>query len=259
MNNQQFNYGNFIGKAKLYSKYRPNYSANYYQFLESNLNVNSNSIVADIGAGTGIHTKELSRIAKKIYAVEPNPQMLNECMFQLEKYSNVIGINSSAEAIELPDDSVDYITVAQAFHLFDRKKCLSEFYRIIRPNGLLILVWNSKEQNDLFFENEKVIKKYCPLYIRTVHARQFLYESYKDIFIPNTYNYNYFFEDSTEYINKETFIMRTMSASYAITRENSEYYSMISELGKVFDNFSRNQLVEIPQSTVVFSGKLKIY
>lgn len=65
MNNQQFNYGNFIGKAKLYSKYRPNYSANYYQFLESNLNVNSNSIVADIGAGTGIHTKGLSRIAKK--------------------------------------------------------------------------------------------------------------------------------------------------------------------------------------------------
>lgn len=258
MNNQKYNYGDFVGKAKLYSKYRPNYSTNYYQFIENSLNVNSDSVIADIGAGTGIHTKGLAKIAKKIYAIEPNPQMLNECMFQLEKYSNVSGINSSAEAIKLPNDSVDYITVAQAFHLFDRKKCLSEFYRIIRPNGLLILVWNSKEHNDLFFENEKIIKKYCPLYKRTVHARQFSYESYNDIFISNTYNFNYFYEDCNEYINKETFIMRTMSASYAITQENNEYYSMISELGKVFDSYSMNQLVKIPQSTVVFSGKLKI-
>lgn len=257
MNNQIFKYGSFLGKAKLYSKYRPKYSNNYYQFLKSSLNINKESIVADIGAGTGIHTKGLVGIAKEVFAIEPDLQMMNECLFQLKDYPNVSGINCSAEEIYLPNNSVDYITVAQAFHLFDEKKSLSEFHRIIRPNGLLILVWNSKEHNELFFANERVIEKYCPLYKREVHARQFSYDSYRDLFIPETYSYNYFYGDSNEQLDKETFIMRTMSASYAITKSDKEYFSMINELQKVFDYYSLNQLVKVPQSTVIFSGKIK--
>lgn len=251
------NLGNFIGKAKLYSKYRPNYSDNYFKYLHNNLKINNKSVVADVGAGTGIHTKGLLSITKRIYAIEPDTNMLSECILLLKDYTSVRGINCTAENINLPANSVDYITVAQAFHLFNQKKCIKEFRRILRPNGKLILVWNSKEHNALFYDSEKIIKKYCPCYSREIHARTFTKTLYQNCFTSGTYSFIRFYHDSTELLDKETFIMRTMSASYAITPENINYNSMVNELENVFDFYAYNQHVEVPESTVIYHGNIK--
>lgn len=251
------NFGNFQGKAQLYAKYRPQYSKNYSTYLQERLKMNTHSSIADIGAGTGIHTKVLADITNNIFVVEPDIEMLAECRIQL-KNKSIKFIQGTAENTKLPDKYVDYITVAQAFHLFDREKSLEEFRRVLRPHGTLILVWNSKEhENDLFYENEAVIKRYCPRYCREVHARTFFKESYEDCFLPETYTYTHFYRDSTELLNKQTYIMRTLSASYAITPEDRNYKSMITDLGIVFDRFSVNGVVEIPQSTVIYHGSIK--
>lgn len=250
-------FGNFHRKAKLYAKYRPQYSKKYFKYLQGKLQINKCSTVADIGAGTGIHTKALAQIAGKLFAVEPDIEMLTECHDQLGSCSTVEIVHQTAENTGLPDACVDYITVAQAFHLFDAQKCIKEFRRILRPHGTLILVWNSKENNnDLFFENEMVIKKYCSYYSRDIHARTFSKESYKKYFTKTSYNYVSFHCDSTEFLDKQTFIMRTMSASYAITDENLNYNAMIEDLGYVFDRYAKNGFVEVPQSTVIYHGTI---
>lgn len=248
-------FGNFHGKAQLYAKYRPQYSQEYKEFLQKTLRLSKNSVVADIGAGTGIHTKILAEITDKIFAVEPDREMLNELQSQLLHLGKIITVQRSAEDTRLPDACVDYVTVAQAFHLFDRQKSLTEFKRILRPSGILVLVWNSKEHdNELFYDNESVIKKYCPRYCREVHARSFFEDSYKDCFAPNSYTFTYIHQDSTELLDKKTFIMRTLSASYAITPTDSNYNTFIKELEIVFDHHATNGVVKVPQSSAIYSG-----
>lgn len=250
--------GSFQGKAQIYAKYRPQYSKEYSNFLKETLGLSDNSIVADVGAGTGIHTKLIAEITNNIFAVEPDKDMFNELETRFSNNKNINLLQKPAEDTGLPDGSVDYITVAQAFHLFDRKKSLSEFKRILRSDGFLVLVWNSKEHNnELFYDNEAVIKKFCPNYRREVHARSFFEDSYKDCFTAKSYKYKHIYLDSTEYLDKKTFIMRTLSASYAITPTDQNYSQMIEELGLVFEHHASNGLVTVPQSSVVYSGVIR--
>ncbi len=249
------NFGNFKGKAKLYAKYRPQYSDEYKNFIQKT--ICKDSTVADIGAGTGIHTKIIAEIADFVFAIEPNGEMLDELQSQLGSENKIKAMQRQAEDTGLPNGSVDYITVAQAFHLFDREKSLAEFQRILRPSGILILVWNSKEHNKLFYDNEAVIRHYCPCYRREVHARSFSDNSYKDCFTPNSYTYTCIHQDGTEFLDKKTFIMRTLSASYAITPTDDNFDAMINELGTVFDRHAVNGVVMIPQSSVIYSGVIR--
>ncbi len=47
-----------------------------------------------------------------------------------------------AEAIPLPDGSVDAITVGQAFHWFRTAEALAEMHRVLRLGGGFALLWN---------------------------------------------------------------------------------------------------------------------
>jgi SAM-dependent methyltransferase len=53
-------------------------------------------------------------------------------------------LDGTAEAIPLPDESADAVTVGQAFHWFDGPAALAEIERVLRPGGALALVWNRR-------------------------------------------------------------------------------------------------------------------
>lgn len=71
----------FQHKSGIYAKYRPPYPKEFIELLEESINICKNAIAADIGAGTGILTKELARNMKKVYAVEPNSEMRKTCVY----------------------------------------------------------------------------------------------------------------------------------------------------------------------------------
>lgn len=251
-------YQSFNNKADLYSKNRPSYSENFIKCLKEQLKFSSNSICADIGAGTGKLTEILLNNFNTVYAIEPNTQMLEKCKNNLSNYSNVIFKNDSAELIHVRDNSFDFITVAQAFHLFNSKTVCKEFKRILKPNGKVIIVYNMKNHNSkLFLENEMVLKKYCPSYNRNTHATKFTPDYFKDIYTPESYNCKIYTFDNTEYINCNTFINRTLSASYSITKEHPNYNSYINELENVFINNAKNNKVKMDLSTVIYYGILR--
>ncbi|HWM59056.1 MAG TPA: class I SAM-dependent methyltransferase [Pseudonocardia sp.] len=47
----------------------------------------------------------------------------------------------SAEAIPLPDASVDAVLIGQAWHWFDLDRALPELARVLRPGGVLAALW----------------------------------------------------------------------------------------------------------------------
>ena len=104
----------FSGKAEAYSKYRPSYPDSLIEWLYENTTAEN---VVDIGAGTGIFTECLLKKPWHITAVEPNEDMLA----YLNKLSSDVEIvKASAESTGLTKNTYDLVTVAQAFHWFDK-------------------------------------------------------------------------------------------------------------------------------------------
>lgn len=93
----------------------------------------------DLGAGTGKFTERLIGRASRVIAVEPSQQMLAVLRAKLPDVEAHIG---TAESIPASDQSVDVVTVAQAFHWFDREPACAEIRRVLVPGGTLGLLWN---------------------------------------------------------------------------------------------------------------------
>jgi SAM-dependent methyltransferase len=99
--------------------------------------------VLDLGAGTGKLTTRLVERGLGVVAVDPIPEMLEVLSRSLPDTPALLG---TAEEIPLPDDSVDTVLVAQAWHWFDPEVAVKEVARVLRPGGRLGLVWNARDE-----------------------------------------------------------------------------------------------------------------
>jgi len=98
--------------------------------------------VLDLGAGTGKLTTRLVERGLAVFAVDPIPEMLELLSSSLPDTPALLG---TAEEIPLPDDSVDSVLVAQAWHWFDLERAIKEVARVLRPGGRLGLLWNTRD------------------------------------------------------------------------------------------------------------------
>ncbi|MBN2544988.1 MAG: class I SAM-dependent methyltransferase [Spirochaetes bacterium] len=245
----------FTDKAILYAKYRPSYPQEFIDYLYDKTGMNKDSIVADIGAGTGILTKLLSGKVKKIYAVEPNQDMLMECKKYLKGTKNISCIDASAENTTLPDSLVDFVTVAQAFHWFDKEKAKSEFRRILKTGGKAIIIWNNKPiENDFLKENSVILKKYCTEFKGFTGGVDTKQSLLSDFFKNSFYDYKIF--ENNKKLNLEEFIGGILSASYSLSEGNLNYDLYISELTGVFNKYSINGILKMKLKTHCYIGEL---
>ncbi|MGW0436387.1 class I SAM-dependent methyltransferase [Micromonospora sp. NPDC003197] len=95
--------------------------------------------VLDLGAGTGKLTGTLVALGADVIAVEPDPAMLTELRHALPA---VRALPGSAEAIPLPDASVDAVLAGNALHWFDMAVAGPEIARVLAPGGILAGLWN---------------------------------------------------------------------------------------------------------------------
>ncbi|GAA1287436.1 hypothetical protein GCM10009634_36700 [Saccharothrix xinjiangensis] len=95
--------------------------------------------VLDLGAGTGKLTGTLVALGADVVAVEPDPAMLGGLRRALPA---VRALPGSAEAIPLPDGSVDAVLAGNALHWFDLAVAGPEIARVLTPGGVLAGLWN---------------------------------------------------------------------------------------------------------------------
>ena len=123
--------------AVAYAEHRPDYAQAAVRWA---LERAPGQRVLDLGAGTGKLTAALLGLGVKVIAVEPDPAMLTELRRALPTGRAVPG---SAEAIPLPDASVDAVLAGNAMHWFDMDVAGPEIARVLAPGGILAGLWNT--------------------------------------------------------------------------------------------------------------------
>jgi SAM-dependent methyltransferase len=129
----------FALAAEAYERGRPDYPAAAVAWLVERFDLRPGRTVVDLAAGTGKLTRVLVPSGAEVIAVEPIAEMR-------ALIENARALEGTAEAIPLPDASVDAVTAGQAFHWFRAEEALAEIHRVLRPGGGVALVWNTRDE-----------------------------------------------------------------------------------------------------------------
>jgi SAM-dependent methyltransferase len=133
----------FSKASSAYASGRPGYPTEIDSWLRDTLGICESHLVVDLGAGTGKFTSHLVQTGADVIAVEPVQPMLDVLR---RTYRSVRAITGSATRIPLDDECVEAVFCAQAFHWFASRETLEEIKRVLRPKGVLGLIWNVRDE-----------------------------------------------------------------------------------------------------------------
>lgn len=244
----------FSNRVENYFKYRPRYPPEILPLLEKECGLTRDSVIADVGSGTGFLSELFVRNGNRVFGVEPNAEMRAAGERLLAGYENFTSVDATAEATTLPEHSVDFVTAGQAFHWFDRIKTRSEFPRILKNDGWVVIVWNTfpLARSELVEGYHQVLLRYGTDYREVTRE---IDESGVRLFFPpgaiKTARFYY-----QQMFDWEGFKGRLLSASFAPQPDSPNYEPMLQELRKVFDSNQKDGTVIFDYDTEVYYGRL---
>ena len=249
------NTARFTGKADIYSQYRPGYPLAYIEYLTQANHLRADSVMADIGSGTGKLTGQLLELGGLVMAVEPNADMRHMAEEKLGRYPNFRSVAGTAESTGIGKESVDLVTVAQAFHWFDLEKFRRECRRILKPGRNVSLVWNSRDESSrLVRENAEICREFCPSFAGFSGGRQHDPSSFRRFFQDGEPDSRIFPYDLT--YDRDGFIGRNLSASYAPSQADGAYSLFVRALTRLFAKYSRDGILVMPNVTRSYTGRV---
>lgn len=127
-----------------YEAARPSYPAEAVDWITGFLATAGAPRVCDLAAGTGKLTRLLAGRGYRLFAVEPVAGMRATFRTVLPDVPIVAG---AAEALPVRDASLDAVTVAQAWHWFDKDRAAAELRRTVVAGGRVVLVWNARDRS----------------------------------------------------------------------------------------------------------------
>lgn len=244
----------FTSRVETYIKYRPTYPSEVIELLRKECELTPNSVVADIGSGTGILTELLLRNGNEVFGVEPNEAMRTAGEQLIGAYPKFRSVAGSAEATTLPSASLDLITAGQAFHWFDRRAARVEFARILKPKGHVTLIWNDRRLDSTPFLRgyEQLLKRFG-----TDYAKVQEFDPTNEIFEffgPRGFQVKKF--DNRQQFDFTGFKGRVFSASYTPEPGDENFEPMVKALNELFNFHEENGQVAFEYDTKVYYGQL---
>ena len=246
----------FSSRVDNYSKFRPSYPEAIISFLESEKVLYKDSIIADIGSGTGILSEIFLKNGNLVFGIEPNIDMRNAAESLLKKYQNFHSIEGSAENTNMEENSINIITVGQAFHWFDQIKARKEFKRILKPEGYVVIIWNNRKRSGIEFleQYEELLLTYGTDY-RTISDINIDFEKFYGVGKDSEGVKREVFENH-QFLDYPGLKGRLLSTSYTPLVDHPNYNNMITELEKIFNENNQNGLVRFDYETALYYGRL---
>lgn len=245
----------FSDRVEDYVKYRPGYPKAILHLLRQEAGLTQDSVVADIGSGTGKLATIFLDAGNRVYAVEPNDEMREAGESLLAAYPNVISLKGTAEATNLPTQSVDIVAAGQAFHWFDAEAARVELARVLKQNGFVILVWNDwgGEMSPFVAAYDRLLQQYGLDYKSVRHRNVSGDDNIRGFFGGPVSKHHF---GNSQLFDFAGLRGRLLSSSYTPTSSHPNYKPMINELRKVFDRFQEGGRVRFQYDTVVYLGQL---
>jgi SAM-dependent methyltransferase len=244
----------FSDRVENYILYRPGYPLEALEALRTECGLAPEHIVADIASGTGIWTRTLLENGNAVFGIEPNPEMREAGERLLAAFPKFASVAGTAESTRLADQSVDFVTAAQAAHWFDRTPSRREFVRILKPGGWLVLLWNERLTDTTPFlrDYEQLLLTYGTDYKEVRHERTT--DAVNEFFDPVPYQ-ELTFEMRQEF-DYEGVEGRLLSSSYAPGPDHPQYPPMLRELHHVFDAHAVSGRATFEYKTRLYFGRL---
>ena len=245
----------FSDRVENYVRYRPGYPPEVVRCLISECGLTPAHVVADIASGTGIWTRTLLENGNHVFGVEPNTEMRQAGERLLAGFPNFTSIAGTAEATSLPDQSIDFVTAAQAAHWFDRQHSRREFVRVLKPGGWLVLLWNERllDTTPFLRDYEQLLLKYGTDYQDIRHERTT--DAVNEFFDPSPFQARVF--DMRQEFDYAGIEGRLLSSSYAPGPGHPKYEPMLRELRQIFDAHAVADRATFDYKTRVYFGRLK--
>ena len=227
----------YTNKAKAYARYRWDYAPEALQTILEISGLGADAVAADLGAGTGIFTRQLARAAAQVIAVEPNVEMRHEAAVQLAEYPQARILAASGEHTTIDSHSVDLVSVAQAIHWFQPEPARSEILRILKPGGWLALLRNATTGEDDISQAVSAISTaaygaqevHAAPAVRTAPGFYYGHEKYQRWIFPFQVEQTW-----------ERFIGSLCSASYLPDPSHALFPRFEQAAREIFERFSQN-------------------
>lgn len=246
----------FSNRVADYVRYRPSYPDALIDTLAAEAGLRSDSIVADVGSGTGISADLFLRFGCTVYGIEPNADMRGAAEVRFREEPRFHSRDATAESTSLPEASVDLVAAGQAFHWFDIPKTRSEFIGILRPGGYVALFWNSRRTTSTPFLKayEQLLHEFATDYEQINHtnidavvlSRFFGDSPFEMRSFPNFQEFDY-----------EGLKGRLLSSSYAPATGHPRHEPMLLALQQVFREHESDGHVRFDYDTELYFGQLK--
>jgi SAM-dependent methyltransferase len=246
----------FSNRVDDYVRYRPGYPGAILDVLREECGLAPESVVVDVGSGTGLLAQLFLENGNLAYGVEPNAAMRDAGEQFLEKYPHFCSVAGSAEATTLPDASADFIVAGQAFHWFEPKAALAEFERVLKPRGWVAVIWNERISDTTAFqrEYEELLRAYGTDYEK-VAATYPQNERMNDFFGRGAFS-------TKSFANGQVFDFdglrgRLLSSSYSPPKGHPKHEPMLAALRRLFDAHAENDRMRFDYATRMYYGRLE--
>ena len=246
----------FSNRVENYVRHRPGYPAELISTLRQRAALSANSVVADIGAGTGILTTLLLPVAGTVHAIEPNAAMRAAAEHALGNTPGFRSHDATAEHTALTAHSVDLITAGQAFHWFDASSARIEFSRILKPGGQVALSLNEllTDTTPFLRDYENLLKSAATDYNQVNHMnidRTVLTAFYAPA------SFETFTFTNSQQFDCAGLIGRALSSSYVPNAGQTGHEAFLTQLNRIFDTHATGGTVRFDYKTKLYLGRLK--
>lgn len=244
----------FTGRSAPYVKFRPSYPDAVLDAISERCPLNDRTMVADVGAGTGIFSGLLLERGATVISVEPNEEMRQAAGTYLRDYGNSLIVPGHGEKTGLVKRSLDLVTVAQAFHWMSPQETKIEFQRILKPGGFVALIWNERDVTTPFGKAyEEALDTY------TEHTTHSHHTTVGTLGIESFYDpagFDLLTFRNPQQLDLEGLLGRLDSTSYAPKPDDENYTPLRERVKEIVTNHAKNGEIIFDYDTRLYIGQL---
>ncbi|MGN0448190.1 MAG: class I SAM-dependent methyltransferase [Acutalibacteraceae bacterium] len=146
-----------------YAKYRDIYPQEFYnKILDLGLCKDGQKVL-DLGTGTGVLPRNLYSHGANWVGIDISAEQIEQAK-KLSEGMNIDYYVKATENIDFPTEAFDVITACQCFWYFDHKKVMPNLYRMLKPDGKLLVLYMAwlPYEDKIAGKSEELVLKYRP-------------------------------------------------------------------------------------------------